>query len=75
MTVEEACACLKATPDSSWESIEQTRRQLVQLAHPERLVALADDEASHAQAQARRVNAACELVLRARTARQRTTGR
>lgn len=69
MTVEAAYACLKATPASSWESIEQTRRELVQLAHPERLVARSEEESLRAQTQARRANAACELIFRFRTAR------
>lgn len=73
MTVGAAYACLKAAPGSSWESIEQARRELVQLAHPERLVALSEEESVRARAGAARANAACELILRSRTARHRTT--
>ena len=73
MTVEAAYACLKAAPASSWESIEQARREMVQLAHPERLVALSEDESLRAQASARRANAAYDLILRFRTARHKTT--
>lgn len=73
MTAAAAYAYLKSTPASSWESIEQARRALVQLAHPERLVALSEEDSLNAQAEARRANAACDLVLRSRTARHRTT--
>lgn len=73
MTVEAAYACLKLAPGAAWESIELARRDMVQLAHPERLVALSDDEGQRAQTQARRANAACALILQCRTARSQTT--
>lgn len=73
MTLEAAYACLKATPASTWESIEQARRQLVQLAHPERLVALGEDQALRAQSEGRRANEAHAVILRCRSARHNTS--
>lgn len=58
LSVDEAHKVLKATPDSTWESIEQTRRQLVQLAHPYHLAALREEKRPPVIAEAKRANAA-----------------
>lgn len=58
MPVEDAYKLLKATAGSTWESIEQTRRQLVQQSHPARMKTLGPERRAQALAEARRVNAA-----------------
>lgn len=72
MTVEASYACLKIAPCATWESIELARREMVQLAHPERLIALSYNEGQRVPTQARRANAASALILRCRTARNQT---
>ena len=58
MPLEDAYKLLKATPASTWESIEQSRRLLVQQAHPSRVASLSAEKRAQAQADAARVNAA-----------------
>jgi hypothetical protein len=58
MPVEDAYRLLKATAGSTWESIEQTRRQLVQQSHPARLKSMSIERRAQALAEARKVNAA-----------------
>jgi len=57
---------LKATPGSPWVSIEQTRRLLVQQAHPERVAAMSPDKRARVQAEARLANAAYALLRQVR---------
>ena len=64
--VEDAYKAFKATPGSTWESIEQTRRLLVQQCHPERLKAMTPERRSSALADARWVNAAYATLSRVR---------
>jgi hypothetical protein len=66
MPLEDAYKLLKATPSSTWESIEQTRRILVQASHPEKLRALPDSKRSQALTEASRVNAALATLSHAR---------
>ena len=66
MPVEDAYKLLKATAGSTWESIEQTRRQLVQQAHPSRVKSLSPERRASALAEARRVNAAYEALSQLR---------
>jgi DnaJ-domain-containing protein 1 len=66
MPVEDAYKVLKATSGSTWESIEQTRRLLVQQSHPERLKAMTAERRSSALAEAKRVNAAYATLSRMR---------
>lgn len=66
MPVEEAYRVLKATAGSTWESIEQTRRQLVQQSCPARLKPMSAEKRVLAQAEARRVNEAYAVLHRAR---------
>jgi len=56
--VDDAYRLLKATPTSTWESIEQTRRQMVQQAHPSRVASLSPKKQTLARVKASRVNAA-----------------
>ena len=44
VSVDDAYRLLKATPTSTWESIEQTRRQMVQQAHPSRVASLSQEK-------------------------------
>jgi DnaJ-domain-containing protein 1 len=68
LSVVAAYQVLKASPSSTWESIEQTRRQLVQLAQPDRVAALSTEARAEAQAVAKRANAAYALLRQARGA-------
>lgn len=56
--LELAYKLLRATPASTWESVEQTRRQLVQQSHPARMMLLSQEQCIHALAEAKRVNGA-----------------
>jgi hypothetical protein len=66
MPVEDAYKVLKATSGSTWEAIEQTRRQLVEQSHPERLKAMAAERRSSALVEAKRVNTAYATLSRVR---------
>ena len=68
LTVDEAYKVLKATPASAWESIEQMRRQIVQRAHPDTLASLNGDKCALVQAEAKRANAAYEVLRLIRVA-------
>lgn len=68
MPIDEAYRVLKATPASSWESIEQTRRQVVQHASPARRALLTTDKRAQAQSDAQRANAAYATLAHHRTA-------
>lgn len=68
MPLEDAYKLLKATPGSTWESIEQTRRLLVLASHPEKLKGLAEGKRSQALAEASLVNAAYAVLSQARCA-------
>jgi curved DNA-binding protein CbpA len=68
MPLEDAYKLLKATPGSTWESIEQTRRLLVMASHPEKLKGLAEAKRVQVMAEASRVNAAYAVLSRARCA-------
>lgn len=56
--IDEAYKLLSATPGSTWKSIEQTRRLLVQQAHPSRVAALTAIKRAQIEAEAMQVNAA-----------------
>lgn len=66
MSADEAYKVLKATSGSTWEAIEQTRRQVVQLAHPEKVAGLSPERRAQVQADAKRVNAAYAMLLKIR---------
>ena len=53
MPVDDAYKLLKATPSSTWESIEQTRRELVQQASPARVSAMNAEKRAQLQAEAK----------------------
>lgn len=64
--LEDAYKLLKASASSTWESIEQTRRQLVQRGHPTRLKSLSTERRAQALFEARRANAAYAALSQAR---------
>lgn len=66
MSVDDAYKALKATPSSTWEAIELTRRALVQQAHPDRVCALNPEKQIQAKADAKRANAAYAVLRVAR---------
>lgn len=68
MSLDDAYKVLKATPDSTWESIEQTRRLLVQASHPEKLRHVPESKRVQALSEASRVNAAYAALSQARCA-------
>lgn len=66
MPLDEAYKLLKATAGSTWESIEQTRRQLMQQSHPARLKSMSPERRTQTLAEAKRVNAAYVTLSQAR---------
>lgn len=66
--LQDAYKLLKATPSSTWESIERARRLLVQASHPGRLETLSADKRGQALAEAKRVNEAYAVLSQARCA-------
>jgi hypothetical protein len=66
MTVEDAYKLLKATRGSAWESIEQTRRQMVEQSHPARLKSMSPERRNQALADAKRANAAYAVLSQVR---------
>lgn len=66
MPLEDAYKLLKATANSTWDSIEQTRRQLVHQSRPERLKSMSPDNRAQALAEATKINAAYAALSQAR---------
>lgn len=66
MPLEDAYKLLKATAGSTWGSIEQTRRQLVEQAHPSRLKSMSVERRAQHLSEARRVNAAYAVLSKMR---------
>lgn len=66
MPLDDAYKILKATPGATWESIEQTRRTVVQQSHPSRWKTLGTEKRTQALAEAKRVNAAYASLSQAR---------
>ena len=65
MPLDEAYKVMKATPGATWESIEQTRRTLVQQSHPSRWKTLSAEKRAQTLTEARRVNAAYAALSQA----------
>jgi hypothetical protein len=70
VTLADAYKLFKATPASSWASIEQARRLAVQAASPTRLSSLPETQQNSARDEARMLNAAYEVLAHARLASQ-----
>lgn len=66
MALDDAYNVLKARPGERWETIEQTRRTLVQLSHPSRLNSLSPEKRTQASVEAKRVNTAYAALSQAR---------
>lgn len=66
ISVEEAYKLLKTTPSSTWESIEETRRQLVQQASPINTKSLDVEKRAQMHAMAQLINAAYETLFQQR---------
>lgn len=66
MSLDDAYKLLKMTAGSTWESIEQARRQLVQQSHPARLKLMSPEKRMQTLAEAKRVNAAYGTLSQAR---------
>ncbi len=62
MTFDDACKLLKVSASSPWQEVEQARRQLVQLSHPERVASLVPERRDQVRAEAKRVNAAYAVL-------------
>jgi hypothetical protein len=67
ISIYEAYKILKATSCSAWEAIEQTRRQVVQQAHPEKVAMLNSEQRVRVQAEATRANKAYAVLRQFRT--------
>jgi DnaJ-domain-containing protein 1 len=66
MPLDEAYKVLKATPGAAWDTIEQTRRALVNQLHPSRWKPLSPDKRAQALEEAKRINAAYAALSQAR---------
>ncbi|KQW43298.1 hypothetical protein ASD88_14535 [Pelomonas sp. Root662] len=66
MMLEDACKLMKVTPTSPWQVVEQARRDLVQLSHPEQVALLNPERRDSVRVDARRVNAAYAVLSAAR---------
>ena len=66
MTVEDACKLLKATPSATWESIERTRRLLVQQSSPPRTATMSAEKRAQVLEETDRVNVAYATLSQAR---------
>ena len=66
MTFDDACKVFKVSPTSPWPEVEQVRRQLVELSHPERVASLTPERRDQVRAEALRVNAAYAVLSAAR---------
>lgn len=67
MPLGEAYKVLRTTPGATWESIEQTRRTVVQQSSPLRTGSMSQDKRSQLLAEARRTNEAHATLSRHRT--------
>lgn len=63
LSVEEAYSVLRCAPGSSWEVIEQCRRDLVQLAHPANLANMSVEQRQAHEAHARKANLAYAVLF------------
>jgi len=70
ITVEDAYEVLKVTPGATWESIENSRRQLVQQSHPDRVASLSVARRDQVMAEAKRVNTVYAILSQARRNRR-----
>jgi hypothetical protein len=69
MPLEVAYEVLRTKPGATWESIEETRRRLVQLAHPSLVASLSSEKKAQIRAEAAQVNRAYLRLSAARCIR------
>jgi len=69
VSVDDAYKILKVAPNASWDSIEQSRRTVVELTRPDRLEKLNDERRQALRLDALRANAALDALLQERRAR------
>lgn len=69
VSVEDAYKILKISQNASWDSIEQSRRTIVELARPDRLEKLGEEKRQALRLDALKANAALNALLQARRAR------
>lgn len=67
VSLEEAYRALGVAPSSTWEQVEQARRQLVDQAHPSKVARLTPERRAQAQSSANRANAAYAALAQARS--------
>ncbi len=67
LTAEQAYKLLKVPMLASWEQIEQSRRELVARAEPDRLAGLAPEKRRALQDECRMINSAYRVLLHARS--------
>lgn len=58
ISIEDAYKLLKASPGSSWESVESTRRHLIDRSSPSKTSAMTPAQRSQVMGEAQRINAA-----------------
>ncbi len=63
MSLEDACKVLQVTLGADWESIETSRREIVQKSHPERVKSLPAEKRRMLIEHARRANYAIQVLL------------
>ncbi|AXC13822.1 hypothetical protein ACPOL_4550 [Acidisarcina polymorpha] len=68
MTIDEALKVLKVTASTGWEAVEQSRRDAVERARPDRLTSLSETKRRTLREDARSANAAYLVMLQARKA-------
>lgn len=66
MTIEDAHKVLRVTPAATWESIENSRRRIVDRAHPDAVSKLSPAQRSAIEEEATRANAAYIAIVRAK---------
>jgi len=69
VSVDDACKILKVTANASWDSVEHSRRAIVELARPDRLEKFAEAKRKALQQDALEANAALKALFEARRAR------
>jgi DnaJ-domain-containing protein 1 len=67
MSKEQAFKILKVSPATSWEQIEQSRRELVARAQPDKLAGLSAEKRRALQDECRQVNAAYKSLLQTKS--------
>lgn len=63
MSADEACKVLEVTLGANWESIEESRREIVQKSHPDRVRSLPPEKRRALIERARRANHAIQVLL------------